>query len=256
VAELNDLVARIPGFYSWGHPEKIRFFGWYLHTFEKKERFVAADIRRCYETLPDDQPSNVNPYLAALVGKKPKQALKDTRGYQLVHGVRKEYDKLYGQREIAVQTTKLLEELPAKVPNVAERDFLGEALICYRNGAFRAAIVMTWNLAYSHLLEFILAHHLAGFNTKYQTNYPGKWPKAKAVPIATFDDFSVDLKESEVLAIAKSANAISNDVFKVLESKLGRRNSAAHPSSVAIGQLQAEELINDLVTNVVSKLMI
>jgi hypothetical protein len=66
----------------------------------------------------------------------------------------------------------------------------------------------------------------------------------------------VDLKESEVLAIAKSANAISNDVFKVLESKLGRRNSAAHPSSVAIGQLQAEESINDLVTNVVLKLTI
>ena len=70
------------------------------------------------------------------------------------------------------------------------------------------------------------------------------------------DDFSVDLKESEVLEIAKAANAITNDIYKVLEPKLGRRNSAAHPSSVTIGPLQMEEFIDDLVTNVILKLTI
>ena len=142
------------------------------------------------------------------------------------------------------------------MPNVAERDFLDEALICFEHQAFRAAIVMTWNLAYSHLLEFILKHHVATFNAKYQAMFPGKWAKAKAAPVSKYEDFSVDLKESEVLDVAKSANAITNDVYKVLEPKLGRRNSAAHPSSVKIGQLQAEEFIDDLVNNVVLKLMI
>ena len=115
---------------------------------------------------------------------------------------------------------------------------------------------MTWNLAYSHLLDFILHHHLDAFNTKYESSLPGKWAKAKAAPITKYDDFSVDLKESEVIEVAKSANVISNDVHKILIAKLGRRNSAAHPSSVKIEQLQAEEYIDDLVKNVVLMLKV
>jgi hypothetical protein len=36
-------------------------------------------------------------------------------------------------------TVTWISDLPAGVPDVAEREFLDEALICYRNGAFRAA---------------------------------------------------------------------------------------------------------------------
>jgi hypothetical protein len=59
----------------------------------------------------------------------------------------------YGERKITVEVTKMLTDLPAKVPDVAEREFLDEALICYRNGAFRAAVVMTWNLAFRPPVE-------------------------------------------------------------------------------------------------------
>lgn len=256
MSALTDLVQRIPNFHQWGHPEKIAFFGWCVHTLDKKDRFTAADIRRCYDALSEPQPTNANPYLAAMVNKQPKEALKDARGYYLVQSVRQKLDRAYLGRQSTIAVSQLLKDLPAKVPNVAEREFLNEALICFEHNAYRAAIVMTWNLAYSHLLEFILAHHLASFNSKYQAMLPGKWAKAKAKPIATYDDFSVDLKESEVLEIAKASNAITNDVYKVLEPKLGRRNSAAHPSSVTIGPLQMEEFIDDLVTNVVLKLSV
>lgn len=253
---LTELVQRIPNFHRWGHPEKIKFFGWCIHTLENKDRFVAADVRRCYEQLSEDQPTNINPYLAAMVSKQPKQALKDRRGYYLVLGVRQKYDKEYLGRQSTVAIGQLLKELPAKVPNLAEREFLNEVLICFEHNAYRAAIVMTWNLAYSHLLEYILAHHLDAFNKRYEVVFPGKWAKAKAKPIAKYDDFAVDLKESEVLEIAKSANAITNDIYNVLEPKLARRNSAAHPSSIRIGPLQMEEFIDDLVANVVIKLTV
>lgn len=256
MSALTDFVQRIPHFHKWNHSEKVRFFGWCIHTLDQKDRFTAADIRRCYIALSEPQPTNINPYLAALVNRKPKEALKDVGGYYLVLAVRQKYEKAYLGRQSTIEVAKILKDLPALVPNVAERDFLNEALICFEHKAFRAAVVMTWNLAYSHLLEFILAHHLAHFNSKYQVVLPGKWAKAKAKPIATYDDFSVDLKESEVLELAKSANAINNDVYKVLDSKLGRRNSAAHPSSIVIGQLQMEEFIHDLITNVVLKLTI
>jgi hypothetical protein len=256
MSAFTELVQRIPNFHKWNHPEKVRFFGWCIHALENKDRFAAVDIRRCYVALSEPQPANINPYLAALVNRKPKQALKDNRGYYLVLAVRQRYDKAYLGSQSTVEVAKILKDLPASVPDVVEREFLNEALICFEHKAFRAAVVMTWNLAYSHLLEFILTHHLAAFNAKYPFVLPGKWAKAKAKPISAYDDFSVDLQESEVLEIAKSANAISTDVFKVLHSKLGRRNSAAHPSSVVIGQLQMDEFIHDLVTNVVLKLKI
>jgi hypothetical protein len=256
LSALTDLVQRIPTFHKWSHPEKIRFFGWYIHAFEKKDRFVAADIRSCYDSLSEDKPTNINPYLAAMVDKKPKDALKDGRGYYLVLSVRQQFDKQFAQRQSTIEIAQMLRDLPAKVPNLVERDFLNEALICFEHQAFRAAIVMTWNLAFSHLLEFILNHRLVEFNDKYQALFPEKWKKAKAAPIANYDDFAVDLKESEILKIAKAANAINNDIFNVMEPKLARRNSAAHPSSVEIKQLTTEEYIFDLISNVVLKLTV
>jgi len=68
------------------------------------------------------------------------------------------------------------------------------------------------------------------------------------------DDFAEELKELKVIEICNSAGILTKDMHRILAEKLGRRNSAAHPSSVEIKQLQAEEFIDDLITNVVLKL--
>src|ERR1017187_5751256 len=140
------------------------------------------------------------------------------------------------------------------VPDLAERTFLDEALNCFEVGAFRAAVVMTWNLAYHHLCDYILKNRLADFNLRWPAVFQGHHSKGSKF-ITTMDDFGDMLKESEVIRIAKSATIISNDVAKILDEKLGRRNSAAHPSGVRIEQLQAEDFIDDLVKNVVLKLV-
>jgi hypothetical protein len=248
--ELKTLVQRIEGFSAWSHADRIRFFGWFLHS-QGRERFTAADIANCYDAVHSERPSSVSPFLASMERRKPRQILHDGRGYYLERQVRERHHQKYGQREITVQITQLLADLPDKVPDLMERDFLREALICYRNGAFRASIVMSWNLAFFHLCNFVLKRHLAAFNASYTVRYPEKHKRAKIPTIAKYEDFSVDLKESEVLEICKSGNIISGDIFKILDEKLGRRNSAAHPSTVRFGQLQAEEFIHDLVTNVV-----
>ena len=68
------------------------------------------------------------------------------------------------------------------------------------------------------------------------------------------DDFNEELKESQVLEICNSAGIITGNIHKILKEKLDRRNSAAHPSDVEIGQLQAEHFIDDLMRNVVLKI--
>jgi hypothetical protein len=145
----------------------------------------------------------------------------------------------------------MVRQLPDKVPDIAEKDFMKEALICLRHDAARAAIIMVWNVAYYHLCNYVLKHKLTDFNAAYKTRYPNKWRDAKVPLLTRYEDFSADLKESEVIEICKSAQAITNDIYKILGEKLGKRNSAAHPSTVHITQVQAEAYIDELIQNVV-----
>jgi hypothetical protein len=251
MAELQDVVRNIPEYSKWNHAEKIKFFAWFLHAHRAKERVTGADIGTCYAELHEEPPSSISPFLGNMEKKNPKEAMRNGDGFSLVKKVRDDFGAKYGQRDSTVKVEKLLADLPGKIPDAAERDFLSEALTCFRNKAFRAAIVMTWNLTYFHLCHYILKHKLADFNAEYPKRHPGIHKKAKAPTIATYDDFASDLKESEVVEICRSANIITKEQFNALDRQIGRRNSAAHPSTTVITNLQAEEFIHDLVTNVV-----
>jgi hypothetical protein len=143
-------------------------------------------------------------------------------------------------------------ELPSKISDLAERSFLDEAVRCFRCKAFRAAIVMTLNLAYDHLCGYVLTtpNRLADFNL----HLPKSFPKARISAVNNRGDFT-ELKESEVLQVCRSANVITNDIFKIFKEKLDKRNTAAHPSTVEIAPHTAEEYIIDLITNSILKLL-
>lgn len=245
---IDEFVAQIPGFAATSHAEKVKLFGWFLHVHSGKSRFDAAALRACYDAIHAPQPTNLNPYLKALTDKQVPELLRDRDGYRLEGRVRASLDKKYGRSQRTVAVSKLLTELPAKVPALVEQVFLNETLICYRHAAFRAAIVMAWNLAYSHLLQWIVAD--AGRLATFNQRIPVRFPKRQGVIIVNRNDFEV-FKESEVLEVASSAALFSKNIAKILDEKLTRRNMAAHPSTVIITESQAEDVITDLVNNVV-----
>jgi hypothetical protein len=196
-------------------------------------------------------PSAIRPFIVQM--EKAKRALRDSRGYSLEHSLREEMTARYGQRKITIQVTQMLADLPSSVPDVAEREFLQEALICYTHGAFRAAIVMTWNLAFDHLLNFIFKHHLTAFNKQWPISFLKQNQRARVQSVSTRDDFG-ELKESEILSICKAATIITPGMYDILDEKLGKRNSAAHPSTIVFTQIQTEGVVDDLVNNIVLKL--
>jgi len=247
--EFNKL---IPGLAAKDHNEKIKLFGWYLHVHEAKSRFQTGDIKRCYDNSHIQAPASFSGYFDNLT-KAGKGLLRDKSGYRLESTLRAELDDLYGTRDITIQVQNLLLELPEKLPDLAERTYLDEALICFKHRAYRAAVVMTWNLAYHHLCDHILKNRLNGFNTRWPVVYPGHHRKELKI-IQKMDDFNEVLKESQVIEICNSAGIITGNIHKILKEKLDRRNSAAHPSDVEFGQLQAEHFIDDLIKNVVLKL--
>jgi hypothetical protein len=247
--ELAELTVQVPGFDASTHTDKIKLFGWYLHTERRKDRFSREDVKRCYDLLNLAAP-DIGTYLRRMVERRPAELLCDRGGYRLEGKVRTAFDKKYGQHEATILVSKLMAELPAKVPDLTEQAFLREAVSCYRVQAFRAAIVMAWNLAYDHLVRWILADagRLARFNAAITTVYV----KRVGVTVSTFDEFQ-QFKESEVIEIAgsKSAALFSKDIKKILKEKLDKRNTAAHPSAVVVQEPQANDVIVDLVNNVV-----
>ncbi len=249
--ELDDLARAIPNFAGLSHTKKIKAFAWHIHTHKKMDRFNQVDIRACYDHLHFAKPDNVSQYFHQLQEKKPPELLKDKRGYRLEGQVREAYDAEYGTRPLTIVVDTLLADLPGKVPSEAERLFLAEAISCFRIKAFRAAIVMTWNVAYDHFEEWIIRNHLAAFNARIVVNYP----RRTGIVIKGKEDFSDHFKESEVIEISKSAGFLHDNIKKIMTDKLTRRNMAAHPSLVEITQYQAEDVISDLVNNVILKLM-
>jgi hypothetical protein len=250
--DLEELVNSISGFLNWTDADKIRLFAWFVYSKRGQDRFSAADIRGCYEKLSLQQPSDVNPYLAQMLNRRPREVLRDNRGYVLEKRLRDQLERKYGQRIATIQADKLLIELPNQLPELAERAFLDEAIRCFRCKAFRAAIIMAWNLAYDHLCWYVLnsSSRLADFNSQI----PRSFPKARVSAVSNRDDLG-ELKEFEVLQVCRSANIITNDLLKILKEKLDKRNTAAHPSTVDIAPHTAEEYIIDLIPNVVLKLI-
>lgn len=249
--DLKEFVGQISRFADWDHPDKIKLFGWFLHVHGGRDHFSAAQIRECYDKLSLEAPK-LNRDLERMVDKKPPDLLKDAQGYRLHGKVHQALDAKYGEEQTTIVVKKLLAELPAKVPGIEERVFLEEVIRCLKAKAFRATVVMTWNLAFDHLLHWLLKDpaRLAKFNARIPVKYPGKKPMPV---IATFEDFE-DLKEREVIEVCSSAGLVSDGVFKILKEKLDRRNTAGHPSKVDVLQSKAEDTIEDLVTNVVLKL--
>jgi hypothetical protein len=86
--DLNELIATIPDFVQWNHPEKIRFFGWYLHTERNQNRFGGADIGQCYTESHTERPTSISPFLNDMHNRKPKMLLRDGDGWYLERSVR------------------------------------------------------------------------------------------------------------------------------------------------------------------------
>ena len=245
--DLRALVSGINGFSGWTHADRIRLFAWVQHSLRKKDRFISADVKWCYTVL-SYKPTNVSQYLSDMEGK---ELLKDSNGYYLEAGFRSTYDERYGEHDITLSIRQLVKELPDKIPDLAEKDFMKEALICLRHDAGRAAIIMAWSIAFYHLCSHVLKHKLTDFNSTYPTRYPRKWQNSSVQVITKYEDFAVDLSEREVIEICNSANIIAPDVYKILVEKLGKRNTAAHPSTIHVNQIHAEAYIDELIRNVV-----
>jgi hypothetical protein len=150
----------------------------------------------------------------------------------------------------------MVKDLLNLLPELGEKDIFQEALKCLKYDAGRAAIIMVWNIAFYHLCQYILTHKLKEFNDRIPIRYAGKWKAANMPLIKIYDDFGDEMSEREVIEVANSADIINGAMHKVYLAKLDERNSAAHPSTNHVTQVQAEGFIDNLIRNTVLLLKI
>lgn len=228
--------------------DQIRFLAWFLHN-TGQERVVTGDFRNCFQQLHLDPP-NVSRYLTYLSEGKGRSFIRDKRGFRLEGNCRARLNDALAEHGPTIAVRGLLIDLVPKLADANERHFLEEALRCYSVKAFRATVVMVWNLAFSHFRGIVVgdSKRLDAFNEAFSKRYA-----KKAYIIKSADDFD-ELKEFEAIEIAQTAKILTKNVAEIMKDKLKRRNIAAHPSSVDITQAQADDVITDLVNNIVLKL--
>lgn len=229
--------------------DQIRYLAWFLHTVEGNERVVTGNLRLCFQRL-HLEPPNISHYLTYLSEGKGRSFIRDKRGFRLEGNCRARLNEIFSEQGHSIAVRGLLSELIPKMANAAERHFLEEALRCYSVNAFRATVVMVWNLAFSHFRGTIIgdSKKLSAFNDAIVKRY-----SKKPLKIEVAEDFD-ELKEFEAVEIAQTAKILNKNVADIMRDKLKKRNRAAHPSSVEITQAQADDVVTDLVNNVVLKL--
>src|SRR4051812_25913159 len=109
--ELRDFVDQVSGFDASSTREKIKLFGWFLHTHKGKAAFTNGDIRQCFAELHIADP-NVAKYLPRMVGYSDLVKVRDT--FKLERAVRSDLDAMYGNHQSVVQVSKLLSDLVGK----------------------------------------------------------------------------------------------------------------------------------------------
>lgn len=250
--ELNAFIKQVPNWDDKKSTELISYFLYFITILKGNEFATPAQIGICFDQLRINRYSNIPAYLSNnSKSKKSKRPLfiKNKNGYQLERLVEADISKsLISSPAKSIATSSLI-DLLSQLNDREEKEFLQEAIDCYSIDARRASIVMVWILAIHHLYRYILNHKLNDFNAAL-SKVTDK--RIKINVIMQIDDFS-EIPESSFIEIARSSKIISNDVRKILDVKLGIRNSSAHPSSIMISQVKTTDFIIDLVQNVILK---
>ena len=244
---VNRFYSSIEGGTDLSQAALVELFVYFLTVELGQETTTPKEVAECFTACDLVVPGNVSARLSEGLKGKPTKYIKTKTGYKLQRHMREALSKKLGAETVTTQTSATLRGLEHKLLTGADKEFLREAIDCFEAGSNRAAIVMTWILAIDHLFAYILAHKLSDFNAAL-----AKDKGVKISSVARRDDFT-EIKETKFIELCRAAGIVSNDVRKILDNKLGTRNSCAHPSGVTINKSKVIDFVEDLVDNVILK---
>lgn len=248
---LDDFADQIEDFYSMTSSDQIKYLVYYLLILSKQDGVKPIEIKKLFEQLHILPYTNIPKYLNdKSTGKKETRIfIKKKEKYYLLKDAKDSVDVKFKSSKPKLIVQNELKNLSIKITKAEQNIFFEETIKCFGIGAYRASIIMSWNLTIDHLFEYILSKKLSEFNTALAANTD---KRIKITSIVLKDDFS-EIPENKFIEFCRTSKIISNDVRKILENSLGIRNSAAHPSSIVFTETKTLAYIEDLITNIILK---
>ena len=248
MSTLKAFAAKFDDFAKWKSTQQLDYITYFLTTEGGQSSVTASNITDAFKTLDLKPYKRSSAYLSENASSlKGKYVKVDSGGYRLVQATFNDIDNQVKQEPVKIAVDAKLTDLINKVSDGSEKDFLLEASNCYRIEAYRAFIILVWIVTMDHVQKYIFANKLTEFNDAISKSSDKKLKR-----IINYDDFS-ELKEVKFIELARSAGIFSNDVRKIMDEKLGTRNSAAHPSGIKLSGHKATEYALDLIDNVLLK---
>jgi hypothetical protein len=257
---LRDFLNQSGNTQEYSNRSKILLFAYFLRQHKGVLEFGTPEMRACFREAMLKAPSNLSTLLKEMKRGR-NSALMASGGaekYALSMPGLTEVEAYLGAKQESLNEVDsflqsaipYLEKLLGKVADSSQKNFLAESIACLGVDAKRATILMTWAGVIAHLYDYIIASsdRLAAFNLALSK----RSDKYGKLTITAYDDFT-DIPESVFIEVCRSAKIISNDVRKILDEKLGIRNTCAHPSGVEVHRTKVINFIEDLVDNVIIK---
>jgi hypothetical protein len=252
--DFGQYLNKILNFSEFSRKNKILLIAFFLRDYQGVFDFSARDITELCKGVIKP-PSKIKDCLLDLSRGKNATILKSSKnnffslslpGVEEVHRFLSDDIKSHEFIDkFRNDTMMYLNKIVMKISEENKQKFLKEAILCLKVNANRATIIMTWACIVDHLYDYILQHKLTEFNIALtKTN--------SKITINHKDDFS-DIKEKNFIELLRTSNIITNDIRKILDEKLGIRNSAAHPSGIEIHDTKVVNFIEDLIDNVILK---
>jgi hypothetical protein len=225
IMELNDFLALNPSFATDPAADQVLAIAWFWHHHADKRTFTYPDMQNCFTSIAL-MPTLVTAAFTELTqGDRRKLVSPKLNVHQLALYALHDLDKKFAhciEDQQTIEIKKLLTDLLDTIPDIEQRNYLNETIICFKHKAYRAAITMAWNLGYDHLCRYI-------FEDQTRLDEFNKHATKSKVTVLT--DFAAN-KESLVLQWSRAANIIEKNTLLILEAALDRRNMAAHPSNI------------------------
>jgi hypothetical protein len=128
------------------------------------------------------------------------------------------------------------------------RAYLEEAVACYDNGLFRAAILMVWAAVMEHLY-MTAASHKNGIRDFESANHARFGNSKNYRQIKKRDDF-LYLREYDFIQLGEYAGMLNRNARKLLHERLDLRNRCGHPTKYKPGREETVIFIESLLLNV------
>lgn len=241
----DAFVAAIDGFDHLPIPIQSDLLSLYLLSRGGASSVGSATISSLRTALRLPTHSRLPAYLSEQTRKRGKAKphyVKAKEGYLLERGYAAHLEQTYLGRPATKHIALSLRGTLAAISNPAIKSYLEEAIGSFEHDHRRAALILTWCVAYGLVRDWIFRNHLATLNASMAS-----WKTP--IQITKLDDFQ-ELTESTVIETARKAGVLTKEQHKTLKQLLDQRNSFAHPTTKPITPAIVEAYIDTVIREV------